>query len=506
MTRPHPGFSRVALRIGLMALFITGMGTSAFLKMITAQPLRIELPAEPNSAPYQVIPAGRSGLLLLFRTTDSLSRTADTWLIRLYDTRLSEKWSRTVKTGEGFIYRDHIRLGDTLVLAFTDQQDSRETKSQLITTDLGLASVSSKAFTLPAKSEIVKMLHVGNLVYIASTDKAKATTVTRIDLRNGNSGTTAILEGKESHPADLYFHPPDSALYLAVRHQEPKGVGRMTLFRMSGNLEITGRIEAGEEAGPALMSAGIAAGDSGYILIMGNYVADTKQKASSGDRSTNFKASGLYAARISDGECNVLKYHQFFEFNNFFDYLTYEDINRMKKRKNETVTIDFGVISHPLVNTNGSFVILSEAYYPKYQYVTRTEYDFYGMPYPYSYSIFEGYQYTNAFIAGFDSLGNKIWDNNFEIRDMLSQDLRKRLNLLFEGSEVVMAYNNEGMVASQVINGNQLTGEFEYSRIEPLYQGDQASENRYGDVVYWYDNFMVCFGYQKVSNPAKGEN
>ena len=325
-------------------------------------------------------------------------------------------------------------------------------------------------------------------------------------MEDGSSISKTLLEDEESQASHLFQHPEDSSLYLAIRHQLPKGVSRLSLFHISGDCEVINRIPVGEAQDPVLMSASIALGDSNSILLFGNYVLDSGQKPLTQDRNASFKASGLFSAKIRNGITTQVQYHQFFNFHNFFDYLTYEDISRMKKnKKNEKLTIDFGVFSHPMMNSDGVFILLSEAYYPKYEYITRTEYDFYGMPYPYSYSVFEGYQYTNAFIAGFDSLGNKVWDNNFEIRNMLVPDLRQRLSLLFDETEVVMVYNNEGMIASQVISGYEEYGEFEFSPVEPLYPGDQPSENREGYVKFWYDNFVVCYGYQKVSNPSKGE-
>ena len=61
---------------------------------IAGQPLRIELPAEPNSTPYQVVPLGQKGVLVFYRIADSSTRTGDTWYFRLFDTGLTEKWQR----------------------------------------------------------------------------------------------------------------------------------------------------------------------------------------------------------------------------------------------------------------------------------------------------------------------------------------------------------------------------------------------------------------------------
>ena len=69
-----------------------------------------------------------------------------------------------------------------------------------------------------------------------------------------------------------------------------------------------------------------------------------------------------------------------------------------------------------------------------------------------------------------------------------------------------MTYNFMGQIAAQVITEDVAAGEIEYFPIETMYKGDAVLENYEGSIVYWYDNYIICFGYQKISNPANRDS
>jgi hypothetical protein len=135
-------------------------------------------------------------------------------------------------------------------------------------------------------------------------------------------------------------------------------------------------------------------------------------------------------------------------------------------RKGENVPLEFNVLFRQMAARDASYVIMAEAYFPKYHYVTRMAYDYYGRPVPTNYTVFDGYQYTNAFVMALDTTGLKQWDQNFPIRNILTMELRNYVEVLYDGEETLLAYLDQGRIAAQINRGNAVTGPFDYTEVE----------------------------------------
>ncbi len=88
------------------------------------------------------------------------------------------------------------------------------------------------------------------------------------------------------------------------------------------------------------------------------------------------------------------------------------------------MTYDFLV--HNLQVNDDELIIAADAFYPEYRQVSTMSYDFYGRPMPYYYTIFEGYQYFNAFVAGFNKQGELGWSNGIKIWEMKSFQINQK--------------------------------------------------------------------------------
>ncbi|MCK5839439.1 MAG: hypothetical protein KAG99_06295, partial [Bacteroidales bacterium] len=143
---------------------------------------------------------------------------------------------------------------------------------------------------------------------------------------------------------------------------------------------------------------------------------------------------------------------------------------------------------------------IAEAYYPEYHTITRMMYDWYGRPTPSYYNVFDGYRYTSVFIAGFDKNGNLLWDNGLELWDILTLKLEKRVNVVFDKEETVIAYSNNGEVTYKVISGNEDVTGADNIPIESYYSRDKLISESSSNMVYWYKNYFLTYGYQKIKN------
>jgi hypothetical protein len=119
--------------------------------------------------------------------------------------------------------------------------------------------------------------------------------------------------------------------------------------------------------------------------------------------------------------------------------------------------------------------------------------------------VFDGWRYTHAIVAGFDKSGNKIWDGGFEINDILSFELKERVKVLTNNNDVVLVYNYGGKVHSKAVGDNALGEEKTSADLETNYDKDKVTDNWGSDIDFWYDSYMIAFGYSKIKNTDKGK-
>ena len=151
--------------------------------------------------------------------------------------------------------------------------------------------------------------------------------------------------------------------------------------------------------------------------------------------------------------------------------------------------------------------MLGEAFYPKYNNST-TYNGISASPRGFgnnSYvpSTFAGYKYTHAVIIGFDKNGEKLWDNSFEIEDVLSYNLDQYVHAdAFEDKVVLFyLYNNE--IRTKIINGSEVVEGKSFDSVKLMFTDDEANNknvSNIGGLEKWFDHNFIAYGVQKIKN------
>ncbi len=230
-------------------------------------------------------------------------------------------------------------------------------------------------------------------------------------------------------------------------------------------------------------------------------------------------SQGIYISKLQNGEQNYLKYYSFTDFRNFFQFMGQKQRERMESRisrrksQGRDLRLQYRLLVHDIIERNGQYVMIAEAYYPEY----RTNYNsmypgpmgwgygygaWGGMPYNRNMPIFDGWVYTHAVIAGFDRQGNLVWDNSFEISDVKTFSLREKVKVSFDNENIMLAYNHNGELKSKVIRGNEVVEAKENIPVTTEYKGDRVRKSQADEVEYWYGNNFLAWGYQKIRNDS----
>ena len=86
-----------------------------------------------------------------------------------------------------------------------------------------------------------------------------------------------------------------------------------------------------------------------------------------------------------------------------------------KEAKGKKLRYNYNLITHDIIEMNEQYVLVGEAYYATYRTETYYTTDSKGNMVMQTRTVFDGFQYSHAVVAGFDKKGNKLWDNTFEM-------------------------------------------------------------------------------------------
>ncbi len=251
-------------------------------------------------------------------------------------------------------------------------------------------------------------------------------------------------------------------------------------------------------------------------------------------------SQGMYFSKINIGDENPLytKYYSFTDFKNFFKFQSERQQVRMERKIKQAkshgkdLKLDYRLLVHNVIEKNDQYIVVAEAYYPTYRsnnnynnvfgsfggfsgfgfggfgfgspYNMGSLYNPWGTPYR-NNQVFDGFQYTHAVITGFDKQGNMLWDNIIELNDVKLFRLKEQVKVSFSGENVVLAYSFRGSLKSKVIRGSQIVEGKTDVPIITEFANDKVRKNETSNVEYWYDNYFLVWGFQKISNNSQND-
>ena len=168
---------------------------------------------------------------------------------------------------------------------------------------------------------------------------------------------------------------------------------------------------------------------------------------------------------------------------------------------------------HQIVPYNNQYILLGEAFYPKYTTIDRSYYTSFFTPMrnaPYftrDGRVFDGYYYTHAVVMGFSNDGDLLWDNSFEINDVKTFTLEQFVKLEVQKDKIVLLYLFENQLRTKIIKGNQVLEGKTSEPIETKIKNDVISHrtNNLNHLDYWYPKYFYAYGIQEITNPLFGE-
>jgi len=212
---------------------------------------------------------------------------------------------------------------------------------------------------------------------------------------------------------------------------------------------------------------------------------------------------GIFIARIDPVGEYQIKYYDYGDLNHFFSYMKATRQERIKQRierkkiKGKKAKFNYRFIVHEVIETKDNYVMLGEAFFPKYAYVNGLS----------QTRILIGYQYTHAVVIGFDKNGKLTWDNSFEINDIITSNLNQYVKIQAQEDKIYLQYVYENEIRSKIIMESQIVEGKSSDEVKLKFEDDvlRNTEFESSSLDYWYDSKLFVYGVQQIRNYSKSQ-
>ena len=229
-----------------------------------------------------------------------------------------------------------------------------------------------------------------------------------------------------------------------------------------------------------------------------------------GSRSTEY-SHGIFIASIDPQGYQQIRYYHFGDLENFFKYMKAKREQRIKSRierkkiKGKKVRLYYRFLVHELVPYKDQFILLGEAFYPKYITMDHGYGSFFtpmrtGGGTIHNGRIFDGYYYTHAVVMGFQPDGDLVWDNSFEINDVKTFTLEQFVKLEIQENKIALFYVYDNHIRTKIIQDDEV---LEGKNIDPIRTGNEGemvkmNSAEVNKLEYWYKDYLFAYGIQEI--------
>jgi hypothetical protein len=455
---------------------------------------RLELSLGKNENPYDVLPAHQSGLVL-HRLLDESSPAPQLHLI-LVDTSFNQKWSGTVpvekryqlgkKTGndsKSFFLFHHKEFASINFLVYEIDLAEGKFAKYVIRNYIPFLPTH---FEVTNRGALIGGYFMGRIPVILFFE---------FDVLRSK-----VLPGLFNEPGELIqikCHEDASFdILISAKNFEKQKTLWVKSYTAGGDL-VQNAILKPQENSSLLFGRTITAAKQ-HQIIAGVY----------GQRNSEY-SRGLFLAHMWPDETPELFYYPFADLENFFQFMKAKRERRIKERiarkkiKGRKIRFQYRFLVHELIQYKDEYILLGEAFYPKYRTVEGTY--AMGIGARGQQTVFDGYQYTHAIIIGFDEIGKLLWDNSFEINDVRSFELQQFVKMDVQDEKIALLYLHNNRIRSKIIQDNTVLEGKAFSELKPsLDETLSRDETGFNKLDYWYDNKFLAYGVQQTGQRRIG--
>lgn len=284
------------------------------------------------------------------------------------------------------------------------------------------------------------------------------------------------------------------------------------VYSPTGNLQASYRYENVSNA--ALGRMRFRFDESRNLVVIGTLERETGRKVSLEGVTENFdkESVGVVWMRFAGGSPDSHVY-LFKDMPDIEHALTSSDRvrvreERLKNQKKSNPTkgeIAFQFLTPRLTDFGDLTVFAAEAFMPYYHTETRMSYGYYRYGgYPYTYTVFDGYDFFSEIILAFDRDGHLQWQQSVKFDNELTYDLfpHSSEGVCYDELIVASPYRNNLRYTAFNSDGLPLMN-LQNEKLAPIHGADYVEDEFFARVAPWYDSRFLIFGSQIIQNSTQ---
>lgn len=490
-----------------------------FFSEANAQNVRITIEVKSANDQFHVVPLKENGVVIFYElSAKSQGARTEKWRFTKYDTTFTEEWNVDYPLLNNLDYTSYYIDKENIYVLFTRSKEFQIVKIEQETGELFITNgrlpkedVDIKHFKIlndyaffggqiapPDASLFYRscigfacfpLLFIPNFIpeksaYVGNTNlQSKLTKRVDLELKGKSEVVNFKTDTSNALLNSIIKTGRNGHTQILVQELKPNGVKTKKYILNTFTPQYY------------LLDGKMAINPTGDKIIIGTYA-----------REGSYGAQGLYLTKIVTEKQEFVQYQSFTNFNNFFNYLPEKDKEKLTKKitkvksKGKDYELSYQMLVHePIVVDSNNYIVVAEAYYPQYHTEFRTTW-YYGRPIETVVEIFDGWRYTHAIIAGLDGKGNLLWDNSITIQDILTFNLTEKVKILYNKDQYIAAYSQRGRIEYKPLSTDTSVSKKVTTMVETDSDYEKVKEQYKSDIEYWYGNYFIAYGAQKVKN------
>lgn len=461
------------------------------------QPRRIEFEVGNKDEDFVIISAKERGLLVV-KETRNRTESGFVWEMYLVDSALNIVWQRAISINYGAIFLGYDYSDEGFFLLFGKSQYKLD-DMMAYQLDLEGENVTSHSISLAMQLELSHFEVVSNTLIFGGYSNFRPV-ISVIDLDDPKPKVMPGIYNNNSSIIDVRTDKRTNNFTVVMSEQGKNKQVTVSLktFTEKGELVHTEVIETEYEK--SLLDGVSTSFDNGTQYIAGTY----------SKRKSEF-SRGLYLAKLNLGKQEFIKYHDYADLDNFFSYMRAKREERIKERiqrkkvRGQKTKFNYRLLINDIIERENEYILIGEAYYPKYSNYGSSNFytaNSFGTSNGFSNPNFIGYKYTHAVVVGFSKKGELLWDNSFEINDLLSYSLKENVQISVEDDRIVLLYVYENVIRSKIIQNDEILEGKSFDPVELHFKSDEVRDNNkeMEGLEKWFDGSFYTFGIQNIKN------
>lgn len=484
---------RAALIFGFILIFST-------VEAQIEQPVRFETELDVWDDEFYVLSGGEDGLLL-YKPLGEYNGKFELWQFAKLDTNLNVQWKKQYYMNRSHVYRGFDYSGSNFTLLF-QIADKSSLDLWLLQLDeyngdtaqhrvRNLVNIELDQFEMNPQAAVIAGYYNTDPVLI------------HYDLRTRKSKVLPGIYGNKTELVHVKVDDDFITVLLTTRSFDNSNTLAIKTYDPQGEY-LDSYIFIPQE-GTGLVFGRVANLDFERVLVSGTY----------GNKKSEY-SRGLFIASHSETSKQELRYYNYADLENFFTYMKAKRQKRIsdkitrKKVKGKKVKFNYRLLVHDIIKNGDEYVMIGEAFYPKYDtyanYSNVNSFSALGNYNTRSYmpSSFAGYRYTHAVVIGFNDKGDVLWDNSFQIDDVLSFQLEQKVHADFIDDKIVLMYLFDNEIRTKIIRGSEVLEGKSFNNLKLTFDDDvinaNSSYDNVGGLEKWYGNYYFAYGVQKIKN------